>query len=148
MPWKLYVRDDGGADQDVVEGMAFAEPWSTPPHWSGVGTTHREESVPGGDIKSPLRKKGAFLWKVTAGAWVVRSEGEKASEELAQSRADRIGETCRLQSERDAFQSLIDDPSTPAGMVTDLTTERDAIDAKIDSHQAEWDNVWTPGTNP
>ena len=156
---RYLVVDDGGADQDVVvqrRGWNWdaSPPDDLPPDWQDgttgdVGVTHRVEPAPllngKPDHKRPIEYR---KWKIVSGAWVARDQADVDSVQLSVDQDARLSRLKLLQQERTAFQVLIDDPASPSGLITKATSRRDDLDAIIDTHQSEWGNLWTRGTNP
>lgn len=151
MAIKLYRRT---SDNVIEAEMWYEGVWSTPADWTGVGTTHDEIDSPDGIYKGSdlfyVHADGYVSprWKVPASSWVERPQGELDARYLVESKKARRVAATKLRAERDAIQALIDDPSTPAEMVTDLTADRDALDAEISSHQTNWGSIWSRGSNP
>jgi hypothetical protein len=141
-----YLKRDS---DDVVEQAHSAEPWATPDGWVGlVGVTHSEVDPPGGEIKyTPELYDGfALAWKIVADAWVARSDTDKDPEKLANGRDARLAHMSRCQQEIDALTTL--EGSSNPDVAAAATAAKVDPTACISSHEAEWDNVWVPGTNP
>lgn len=146
MACKYLVRDSDG----VVEEVAHADPWATPESWaSRVGVTHSEVDPPAGEATkySPELFDGfALAWKIVAGAWVARTDGEKDPEKLSRGRAARLGEMVRCQLDLDALTAL--EGSSNPSVAAAATAAKVTPTACIATHEAEWDNIWVPGANP
>lgn len=150
MGYKYLVRDDAGSNQDRVESVHNADPWVTPTggDWANVGTTHREEDPPGGDVRFDLREDGAFRYGIVAGAWVDRTQAQKDADKLDTSKDRRMKQIVLFQEEIDT----LDKAYFTANVVTEIkdraAARKTACEAARDAHEANWETVWTPGTNP